>query len=78
MTGDMILMYSYSYIFTIIGYIMNSQLTIYPCGWIAQWIEHCTGIARSWVQILFKPEGKEELNRGFQKWKWQMAFSKEK
>ena len=42
--------------FTIIGYIMNSQLTIYPCGLVAQWIEHCTGIARSWVRIPFKPE----------------------
>ena len=42
--------------FTIIGYITNSQLTIYPCGLVAQWIEHCTGIARSWVQIPFKPE----------------------
>ena len=29
---------------TIIGYITNSQLTIYPCGLVAQWIEHCTGI----------------------------------
>ena len=27
-----------TYIFTIIGYITNSQLTIYPCGLIAQWI----------------------------------------
>ena len=35
---------------------MNSQLTIYPCGLIAQWIEHCTGIARSWVRVPFKPE----------------------
>ena len=42
--------------FTIIGYITNSQLTIYPCGLVAQWIEHCTGIARSWVRIPFKPE----------------------
>ena len=47
---------SYSYIFTIIRYITNSQLTIYPCGLVAQWIEHCTGIARSWVWILFKPD----------------------
>ena len=23
---------------------------------IAQWIEHCTGIARSWVRVPFKPE----------------------
>ena len=52
----MIFIYSYSYIFTIIGYMTNSQLTIYPCGLIAQWIEHCTGIARSWVRIPFKPE----------------------
>ena len=44
------------YIFTIIGYMTNSQLTIYPCGLIAQWIEHYTGIARSWVRVLFKPE----------------------
>ena len=42
--------------FTIIGYITNSQLTIYPYGLVAQWIEHCTGIARSWVRIPFKPE----------------------
>ena len=42
--------------FTIIGYITNSQLTIYPCGLVTQWIEHCTGIARSWVRIPFKPE----------------------
>ena len=42
--------------FTIIGYITNSQLTIFPCGLVAQWIEHCTGIARSWVRIPFKPE----------------------
>ena len=41
---------------TIIGHITNSQLTIYPCGLVAQWIEHCTGIARSWVRIPFKPE----------------------
>ena len=50
----MTFIYSYSYIFTIIGYITNSQLNIYPCGLIAQWIEHCTGIA--WVRIPFKPE----------------------
>ena len=25
-------------------------------GLVAQWIEHCTGIARSWVRIPFKPE----------------------
>ena len=43
--------------FTIIGYryITNSQLTNYPCGLVAQWIEHCTGIARSWVRIPFNP-----------------------
>ena len=41
---------------TIIGYMTNPQLTIYPCGLIAQWIEHCTGIARSWVRVPFKPE----------------------
>ena len=35
----MIFIYSYSHIFTIIGYMTNSQLTIYPCGLIAQWIE---------------------------------------
>ena len=52
----MIFIYSYSYIFTIIGYMTNSQLNIYPCGLIAQWVEHCTGIARSWVRIPFKPE----------------------
>ena len=34
----------------------NSQLTIYPCGLIAQWIEHCTGITRSWVRVPSKPE----------------------
>ena len=28
----MIFIYSYSYIFTIIGYMTNLQLTIYPCG----------------------------------------------
>ena len=33
-----------------------AQLTIYPCGLVALWIEHCTGIARSWIQIPFKPE----------------------
>ena len=42
--------------FTIIGYITNSQLTIYPLGFIAQWIEHSTGIAKSWVRVPFKPE----------------------
>ena len=52
----MIFIYSYSYIFTIIGYMTNSQLTIYPCGLIAQWMEHCTGIARSWVRVPFKPD----------------------
>ena len=44
------------YIFTTIEYMTNSWLTIYPCGLIAQWIEHCTGIARSWVRIPFKPD----------------------
>ena len=39
-----IFIYSYSYILTIIGYMTNSQLTIYPCCLVAQWIEHCTGI----------------------------------
>ena len=43
-------------IFIIIGYMTNSKLTIYPCGLEAQWIEHCTGFARSWVRIPFKPE----------------------
>ena len=38
----MIFIYSYLYIFTIIGYMTNSQLTIYLCGLIVQWIEHCT------------------------------------
>ena len=52
----MIFIYSYSYIITIIGYMTNSQLTMYPCGFIAQWIEHCSGIARSWVRVPFKPE----------------------
>ena len=33
----------------IIGYITNLQLTIYPRGFVAQWIEDYTGIARSWV-----------------------------
>ena len=42
--------------FTIVGYITNSQLAIYPWGLVTQWIEHCTGIARSWVRIPFKPE----------------------
>ena len=42
--------------FTIIGYIRNSQLTIFTCDLVTQWIEHCTGIARSWVRIAFKPE----------------------
>ena len=45
----LIFIYSYSYIFTIIGYMTNSQLTIYPCGLVAQWMEHCTRIAMSWV-----------------------------
>ena len=34
--------------------ITNLQLTIYPCGLLAQWIEHCTGIARSWARFPFK------------------------
>ena len=34
----------------------NSQLTIYPRGLVAQWIEHCTTTANSWVRILFKSE----------------------
>ena len=38
------------------GYITNSQLTIYPCGLVAQWIKHCSGIAKSWVRIPFRPE----------------------
>ena len=42
--------------FTIIGYMTNSQLIIYPCDLIGQWIEHCTGIERAWVRIPFKPE----------------------
>ena len=43
-------LYSYTCIIlvTIIGYMTNSQLTIYPRGLLAQWIEHCTGIVRSW------------------------------
>ena len=50
-------MYSYSYIFTIIGYMTNLQLLlIYSCGLVVQWIEHCTGVARSWVRVLFKAE----------------------
>ena len=40
----------------IIGYMTISQLTVYPCGLVAQWIEHCAGKARSWVRIPFKPE----------------------
>ena len=43
-------------LFTSIGYMTNSQLTIYLCGLIAEWIEHCTGIARSWVRVPLKPE----------------------
>ena len=39
-----------------IGCMTNSQLTIYPCGLIAQGIKHCTGIARSWARVAFKPE----------------------
>ena len=54
---NMIFIYSYSYIITFIGYMMNSQLTIYPCGLIAQWIELCTGIARLWVN-----ESRSSLN----------------
>ena len=42
----MIFIYSYSYIITIIGFMKNSQLTIYPCGLIVQWIDHCTGIRK--------------------------------
>ena len=34
----------------------KNHMTIYPCGLIAQWIEHCTGIARSWVRVPFRPE----------------------
>ena len=49
--SNMIFIYSYSYTFIIIGYMTNSLLTIYQCGLIAQWIEHCTGIARSWVRV---------------------------
>ena len=54
--GTIFFIYSYLYIFTIIGYMTNSQLTTYPCGLVAQWIGHCTGIARSWVRIPVKPE----------------------
>ena len=37
--------------------LVNSQLTIYLiCGLIAQWIEHYSGIARSWVRVPFKPK----------------------
>ena len=46
--------YGHISITVFIGYITNSQLTIYPCGLVAQWIEHCTGIARPWVRIPFK------------------------
>ena len=40
----MIFIYSFLYIFTVIGHKTNSQWTIYPCGLIAQWIEHCIAI----------------------------------
>ena len=44
-------------LFTIYGYITNSQHGQLPLGLIAQLIEHCTGISqRSWVRIPFKPD----------------------
>ena len=46
----------FSYIITVIGCITNSQLTVYPCGSIAQRIDYCTGIAKSWVRVPFKLE----------------------
>ena len=42
--------------FTIIGYITNSQLTIYSCGLVAQWIEYCAGFARSWIKTQVRTE----------------------
>ena len=42
---------------------------IYPCGLITQWIEHCTGIARSWVRIPFKPEF--FFSACFFNWSWE-------
>ena len=42
--------------FTIYRYITNSQCDQLPDGLIAQLVEHCTGIARSWVWIPFRPE----------------------
>ena len=71
-------------LFTIIGYMTNSQLPIYPCGLIAQWIEHCTSIARSWVRVPFKPECffrllfqllKEVENEWKKQWKGKTFFS---
>ena len=42
---------------------IDSQLLVHldgvwidPCGLIAQWIEHCIGIERSWVRVPLKPE----------------------
>ena len=42
--------------FTIIWYMKNSQLTIYPCGFIAQWIKQyhkVTGLNSVQAQIFF-------------------------
>ena len=35
---------------------LSTELPSHMDSLVAQWIEHCTGIARSWVRILFKPE----------------------
>ena len=35
---------------------LTSNYLSIPYGLVAQWIDHCTGIARSWVRISFKPK----------------------
>ena len=48
-SSHMIFIYSYSFIFTIIRHQVSDELTIdhlsMICCLVAQWIEHCTGIA---------------------------------
>ena len=50
-----IFIYSYSYLSLSSG-ISRTHNCPFLCGLVAQWIEHCTGIATSWVRIPFKPE----------------------
>ena len=42
-----ILSHIFTYIFTIFGYIMNSQHDLLPVGLIAQLVKHCTSIAEA-------------------------------